>query len=416
MDWHELSEVCYGLIQEGRHPATIYRPEYFDSPFDQAVKILMQKGATKEDVAKVISSSYMTDAADAVHKFNGLGEYQNFDWNKELIKAYEGVKLSKRLEKAAKGLKNNEPVDLLPVYGDLQSIVAGGASGLSLAKDVDYNHYKPFQKSGNPVIDKILGGFPSDGPIIVYGVTGVGKSHWLASTMDYLLHQYPNKKGAIYTLEMSAEHYLWRETNMYPTLKEVMDRLYVSGSVRNIEELVAEISAMGVDYVGLDDMDNIVKSSDAAEYENVYRRVKEVCRFLKIPFFVLCQPNREAKRAIEVGDRFLGRYDVAWSGSAENSAALQIALQKANSLDMNSDMFPTDDDTLFYEIMWKSRDGWPSDYSPTGQEGPGAIVTKQGKQAWRGEVYAGKYKLWSPGSSSRNSIGKKKNDTSRSKT
>ena len=97
-----------------------------------------------------------------------------------------------------------------------------------------------------------------------------------------------------------------------------------------VEEVVAEVSALGVDAVGLDDMDNLVKSSDASEYENVYRRVKEMCRFLKIPVFVLAQPNRVAKQS--TSERFLGRYDIAWSGSAENSAALQIALPATVSI------------------------------------------------------------------------------------
>lgn len=398
MNWTELSEINFGLIIESRIPASAYRLESFDAPYDQGVKILQMKGATKEDVAKVLNSQIISDAHDSVHKWNGISEKANFDWCKALVEAKMRHDIAKKLSKASKRMQENEEYDLLPLFGDIQSIVAGQSIGLSLAQEVDYNHYKPFAKSGNPTIDKILGGFPTDGPIIVYGVTGVGKSHWAASTIDYLLHEYPQKTAGIYTLEMSAEHYLWRETNMFPSLKDVMDRLYVSGSVRNIEELVAEVSSKRLDYVVLDDMDNVVRSSDASEYEGVYRRVKEICRFMKIPFFVLCQPNREAKHAVERGDRFLGRYDIAWSGSAENSAALQIALQKANSMDMASDMFPTADDELYYQVFWKSRDGWPGDYDEKGQSGPGAIVTEKGKQSWRGSVYAGKYKLWTPSS------------------
>lgn len=407
MNWTELSEINFGLVLEGKVPVSAYRPDNFETPYDVGIETLLQKGATKEDVAKVLSPQIISDAHDAVCKWNGISEKENFDWNKALIEAKQRHEIARKLDKASRRMKENDDYDLLPLFGDLQSIVAGHTSGLSLAKEVDYNHYKPFAKSGNPIIDKILGGFPTDGPIIVYGLTGVGKSHYAASTIDYLLHEYPQKTAGIYTLEMSAEHYLWRETNMYPSLKDVMDRLYVSGSVRNIEELVAEISAKRLDYVVLDDMDNIVRSSDASEYENVYRRVKEVCRFLKIPFFVLCQPNREAKHAVERGDRFLGRYDVAWSGAAENSAALQIALQRANSMDMDSDMFPTSDDDMWYQILWKSRDGWPGDYDPKAQVGPGAIITAKGKQSWRGNVYAGKFKLWPPASGGR-SIKKKK--------
>lgn len=412
MNLQELSEVNFGLCLDGRVPATIYQPVWFSTPYDKGIEILQQKGATKEDVAQVLSSAYINDAHNAVKKWNGIGDTENFDWAKAIATAYRKGELSRRLAKASKKLAENEDVDILPLYGDLGNLISEESSGLSLASTIDATHYKPFIKSGNPVLDKILGGIPADGPIIVYGATGVGKSHWAAGMMSYLLHQYPDKTGGIYTLEMGAEHYLWREMNMFPDLKDVLDRLYVSGSVRDIEELVAEVTAKRLDFVVLDDMDNMVKSSEAGEYERVYRRIKEICRFLKIPVFVLCQPNREAKHSIERGERFLGRYDIAWSGGAENSAALQVALQKVvSSLDMESTTFPTDEEQeLFYEIFWKSRDGWPSDYDPAGQQGPGAIVRCSSKQAWRGQPYGGKLKLWQPNSSGKK-IGKKSKKT-----
>src|SRR5688572_3547061 len=88
MNWRDISEICYGLVQEGKHPATLYLPEMFVTPYDKAIEILLKKGSSKEDVAKVVASSYMTDAADAVHRFNGLGEYQNYDWAKALSQAW----------------------------------------------------------------------------------------------------------------------------------------------------------------------------------------------------------------------------------------------------------------------------------------------------------------------------------------
>lgn len=407
MNNEQLSELNFGLIIDERVPVTMYKPVWFSAPYDKAVELLLQKGATKEDLAKVISSSYLTDAHNSVKKMNGLGE--SMDWAKTLQTSYYNVQIGDKLQKFARKLKENDPVDLLPLYGEIGSLVSNESTGLSLASEIDAVHYKPFIKSGNPVIDKILGGIPADGPIIVYGPTGVGKSHWAASMMDYLLHQYPDKIGGIYTLEMGAEHYLWREMNMFPSIKDILDRLYVSGSVRDIEEFVAEVTAKKLDFVVLDDMDNVVKSSDASEYERVYRRIKEICRFLKIPVFVLCQPNREAKHAIERGERFLGRYDIAWSGGAENSAALQIGLQKvSNSLDMEATTFPTsEDEELYYEIFWKSRDGWPSDYHEDGQCGPGAIIRNKSKMAWRGQPYGGKLKLWQPNSGGKK-IGKSK--------
>lgn len=410
MNWKELSEICYGLVQEQRHPATLYKPDMFVEPYDKAIEILQKKGASKEDVAKVISSAYMTDAADAVHRFNGLGEYQNYDWAKALNDAWFNAQVGKKFQKIGKKLQENEDVDLLPVYGELTSYVARESSGLTLGSEINYTDYKPFKKSGYKPIDMTLGGIPSDGPIIIYGLTGVGKSTLATSIINSLLHQYPNETAAVYTLEMNKEHWLWRTKNLFPSIQQVLDRLYVSGSVRDVEELVAEITAKKVNYVVIDDMDNLVRSSDASEYERIYRRVKEICRFMGIPVFVLGQPNRVAKVAISNGERFLGPYDVAWSGAAENSAALQIAIQVTNGLDMKSEEFPTNDEDMNYMIFWKSRDGWPADRDPQGrgQRGPGAVIMYR-SPTWDGKPYGDRWRIHSPVSGS-NKIGKKKRE------
>lgn len=408
MNWRDISEICYGLVQEGRHPATLYRPEMFVTPYDKAIEILLKKGSTKEDVAKVVSSSYMTDAADAVHRFNGLGEYQNYDWAKALREASLNAERGKRFQKLGKRMENNEEVDILPLFGELSSAIAQDSNGLVLGSQVDYKTYKPFKKSGFAPIDNTLGGIPSDGPIVIYGLTGVGKSTVATSIINSLLHQYKDDTAAIYTLEMNKEHWLWRTTNLFPSIKEVLDRLYVSGSVRDVEELVAEITAKRVNYVVIDDMDNLVKSSDASEYERIYRRVKEICRFMGIPVFVLGQPNRGAKFEVSSGNRFLGPFDVAWSGAAENSAALQIAIQVTNGLDMKSEEFPTEDYDMQYLIFWKSRDGWPADRDPKAMRGPGAVVMEKSPD-WNGKPYSGKWKIWSPQSGGQK-IGKSKKE------
>lgn len=400
MNWQELSEINFGLCLEGRLPSSMYKSEWFTTPYDKGMEILSRSGASKEDVAKVLSSAYISDAHDSVHKWNGIGETENFDWNKSLRVAYENFERGKKLEKISKKLKENEEVDILPLYAELGTAISGESFGLKPASEIDFKSYKPFKPSGYDPIDKTIGGIPTDGPIIVYGLTGVGKSKFAVAVINGLLHKHPTETAAIYTLEMNAEHWLSRSLKLFPSLSEVLDRLYVSGSVRDMEELVAEVSAKKVNYVVLDDMDNMVKTSDASEYERIYRRVKEVCRFLGIPFFVLCQPNRAAKFAVESGERFLSRFDVAWSGAAENSAALQVALMTTNALDMQAETFPTSDNDLDYIIFWKSRDGWWGDIDPTKSVGPGSVVLEHSVN-WSGKPYGGKWKLWNVQSGSK---------------
>lgn len=406
MNWRQIAEVCFGLVHEGRHPATLYRPEWFPNPYDSGIELWQKKGSTKEDVAKVVDGSYLADASNAVHKYNGLGEYQNFDWSKALQNAYMYREVGQKLQKVGKQLENNEPVEILPIYGQLTSLVSSQSNGLVLAKDVKYGEYKPFKKCGYAPIDNTLGGIPSDGPIIIYGLTGVGKSTIATAIISGLLNLYPEDTAAVYTLEMGAEHWMYRSMNMFPKLKKVLDRLFVSGSVKDIEELVAEVTAKRVNYVVIDDMDNIVRSSDASEYERVYRRVKEICRFMNIPVFVLGQPNRLAKMAVGNGERFLSPYDVAWSGAAENSAALLMAVQVANSLDMKSEEYATTDANMQYLIYHKSRDGWPSDRDPRAMKGPGAVILEHSPD-WNGKPYGDKWRIW-PKDSGGQAIGAKK--------
>jgi hypothetical protein len=406
MNLRDLSEINFGLVLEQRVPPTLYKPEWFCEPFNSGLEILMKPGATREDVAKKLSVAYLNDAHDAVKRMNGLGETENFDWAKSLRVAYENAQRGAKLKRIAKRLEENEDVDILPLYSELGSAIANESFGLRPASEIDYKTYKPFMPCGYEPIDKTLGGIPSDGPIIVYGLTGVGKSKFATALVNGFLHQYPEKRAAVFTLEMNAEHWLWRTMSLFPTMKDVLPRLNISGQAKDIEDVVAQVTQGKYDIAVLDDMDNMVKSSDASEYERIYRRVKEVCRFLGIPFIVLGQPNRTAKIAVDNGERFLSKYDVAWSGSAENSAALQVALQTTNGLDMKSQEFPTADESLDYLIFWKSRDGWPGDYDPKLSVGPGAVVMSHSAN-WQGNPYGKKWKLW-PVNSGGKAIGKEK--------
>ena len=105
---------------------------------------------------------------------------------------------------------------------------------------------------------------------------------------------------------------------------------------------------------------------------------------------VPAQPNRTAK----LSSRFLNVYDAAWSGAAENSAALFLALQAVDpsTTEWEDNRFPVhskDGGLRYFIIAWKSRDGWPL------QSGHGAIrieadANGQYKKLWVGDVYQNK--------------------------
>ena len=417
MNHLEVSQINFGLILSNRRTPQSYIADDFEYPFSDAVKYCQEhEDWSKEDLVKILAPTFIQDAEHAIVSLNGMGD--STDWAAILRDYAEDARLGEVLERSGKNLKKGKQVDYLTLSGHIQSRILKQSTGLTKLEDIDCENYQPFIKSGYHPIDSILGGIPADGPIVVYGLTGVGKSHWLANIMSKFLHEHKDKTGAIYTLEMGAEHWKWRETKMYKHLLEVNDRLHVSGSVGDIEQLVAEIATKNLSVVGIDDLDGLARENSAAEFERLYKKVKEVCRFMKIPVFVLAQPNRAAK----LRGGFLGRYDVAWSGAAENSAAMLIALQRTNSLDLGDEdevhMFETFDENHEYMIVWKSRDGWPGDYAEGGQVGPGAIILNQSKRLWEGEPIGEKWNddyskllkpgtLWTPYSVKRMKKGKK---------
>lgn len=384
MSRHKVSEIVFGLIWTDRLPPQAVRSDWLTNPFDKAVEYLQRPNVKKEDVSMVIDGTYLAEAFGAVQHLNGAGE--GIEWVKMLSRIWHRERSGLKLRRVADGLVANDDVDIVDAYNELSTLVAGDReTGLVQASTVDYTTYKPFMPSGNDYIDKIIGGIPTDGPIITYGPTGIGKSHFAASIVDGFLDYYKDRSAAIYTLEMNHQHYLNREINMYPRLAKNLDRLLVSSTVRTPEELMSEVMTNRLDLVVLDDMDNMVTESSAAQYEHVYRIVKTIVRLKSIPFIVLAQPNRGGK----TGGKFLTLYDVAWSGAAENSAAMFIALQDVASTDYgwNDPTYPVTETRHFYMQFLKSRDGWPA------QMGPGAIILEPSSTMWRGQLFNNEYRL-----------------------
>lgn len=399
MEWRELSEVTFGLVLEGRIPASAVRPEYFDAPYDKGIEILSKKGASREDVAKVLNSSYISDAHDAVHKWNGISEKENFDWLKALIESQRHFDMSKKLDKVSKRLKVNEEVDLLGIYGDLQSILSNDHSGLTPLSEIDYKNFVPMMESGWDVLDDIVGGIPKHGLIVVLGETKVGKSFFLGQMVNKFLHKHKKKTAAIFTLEMPGEEYAQRTVSMYPEFAELGDRVFISGDAKGIDDIILEVGMKNVDFVGIDFVDWLIKGeASEASYSYVYRRCVEMGRLLKIPVCLLAQPNREGVKY----QKFLTKFDARYTGMAENSAWMFIALQIANELDMDDEKYPLFPENHEYIQFLALRGKWPK------QEGPGAVILERSNRKWNGKVKNGR--LWTPYATKSSIKRKKKED------
>lgn len=323
--WHDLSETVAGLAAEGVLLGTLLNPDHFYPPFNVIAKKL-KNGGTKEDliVPGKIDSDMLNRMHNKVARFNGAGTM--YDWLSMLETAFTRYSLGDKFGRLSYKLMNNEDVDLSEIHQATREYMERKlVSGIRPASQIDWQTYKFFMRSGNEYIDNIFGGWPTDGPIVVFGPQATGKSFYGAGMAIDLLCAHSTKTAAIYSFEMGEEHYIRRTHKMFPEMESLLlDRLYVSGHVHSPEDLVNEVNTHQFDFVVIDDMENMVKGApDPGKYEEAYKIIKSICRFSKIPIVVLAQPNREGKK----GGRFLRPYDIAWAG--ENDAALMIALQNA---------------------------------------------------------------------------------------
>lgn len=412
LDWYQLSRRNMGLILLNKKHPSSYLPDDFSPPFDEILDYMLDSPEwSPESVHQKFSCTDELQAATRdVKALNGAGD--SVDWASELkIESY-WHNLGSDLERIGHSAKKGERPDLLPVVSKMRSVSVNEKGGLQRADEVDWKSAKGLQKSGWKAIDTTFGGIPESGPLVVYGTTGTGKSFWTNQLLNKFLHYYKDKTAAAFSLEMSEKRYLKRGFEMYPSLEEVSDRLYVSGKARGIDEIVSDVSTTReVSIVVIDSIDYLVKQIDASNFERTWKSIVELGRLLEIPVVVTAQPNRVAK--YNAMNRFIQKYDIAWSGAAEDSAEQLIGLQVVeghNAREMEfekTDEFPVfpNEDKVYYMICWKQREGWPV------LKGPGAVILKDsGEKLWEGEAH--KDKLWRPGEASR-TVGGSPSGTSR---
>lgn len=386
MDLAGLSEINFGLIIRKIKTASMYDPDIFFPPYDEAIAFLKKHPkASVEDVTQVIAPSAYHSAEKAAISVNGMGN--TVDWPAKLQRAFDAYQLGRMMKKNGEKLEKNEDVDFLEMQGRAQKFIEDqSAGGLAKLKDIDYEGFQPFQQSGWDLIDNIFGGIPNSGLLVAFGETGMGKSFWLSKLFKEYLLFHKKKTGAVYTLEMTGEEYAQRSVKMYPDLMKAKDRFYISGMARKVDEIIAEVTSKRLDIVGIDFVDWLVDEASEPAYTYVYKRLVELGRMLGITVVLLAQPNREGVKY----KKFLTKFDLRWTGMAENSAWQLIALQEANHLDIDDTKYPSYDDDHLYMINLKQRGGWPK------QIGPGAIIIEPGSKAkWDGK--AKNNKLWKPG-------------------
>ena len=409
MDARELALSIIGRLADGRANPQEFPFESFPAPYNQAIKLIKahpemigDKDAIDILLGQALTYDEIVDAHIQASRLNGLGIDGVFNWAGNMREATDKLTMIPEMKRVLRACEQNDPVEWTSLYTKIGSVLSGRTRGPRPANQIDYKNYKPYMKSGIKYIDEIIGGWPTDGPIVVLASQGVGKSYFVFYAICSWLIAHPDETAAIYTLEMSDEHFLARNLEVYPEFIPLVEcetpRLHISSTCRGVDEISAEVSTGKYGFIGIDAMKQLTKGGDTSVYDKTYQVIVEICRFQKIPVMVIAHPNREGKKS----GKFISTYDAYMSGAAEDAAAMLISLNVVSYADpewIDTRFVPVESENpqktdRFYVCFWKFRDNRPAAM----QQGLGAIRiepdkhTGYYKQIWVGNALGNK--LW----------------------
>ena len=407
MDARELSLSIIGRIADGRASPGQFVADDFAAPYNQAMKVIKShpEAVGKKDVIDVLLSQVLTwdditEAHNQAGRLNGLGEDGVFDWRGALVESTSKLTMMPELKRMLRACEQNDPIDWTSLHSKVNQMIAGRKDGPIAANLIDFESHVSYMPSGIGWLDSVIGGWPTDGAIVVVAPQGTGKSFFQFFSICSWLQINPEKTACIYTLEMPAKHYLARSLEMYPQFLDIVrsGRLFVSSSARSAEEIAAQTAIGKYGFIGVDDVVRVAKIASAERFEATYITLADISRLEGIPVQILAQPNREAKKS----GKFIDIFDAAWSGAAENAAAMFMTLNKVFYADptwVDERFVPVESENphkteRLYACFWKFRDTRPAQY----QQGIGAIRiepdkhTGYYKQIWVGSALGNK--LW----------------------
>lgn len=372
LNWQDLSEVCFGLVVTKRVIANKFSGPMFTSPYDEAFDAFFA-GATKTKLSALLGPALETalDAASSVSDESA----EEVEWHKNLLFSSKAYGLGKKLEVAAKKLVRGEiikPEDAMMYAGAFKDIGNPDSLGLLLSKDIDLDDFEPTMLSGYAPIDTNLGGIVCAGNIMIMATTGKGKSLFTQQFVGHFLNLYPEKKVAIWSLEMTNQQYLIRGLKLYPLFRKAHEegRILVSDTMTTIYDVGTQAAASGVDMIIVDYVDYLIRGeASESKYAEVYVQMNNISRTLNIPFIMLMQPNRQSYTGIP--KMWHGRY----SGMGENVAAQFWVLHEPKSEEDCGEFLYVE--KSMYIVAWKQRFGFKR-----GFKGPGAIVLPKSDNLW----------------------------------
>ena len=383
-DWQTLSEITFGLVLSGKVDSTQFQAVNFFEPYHKGFEVWKASGS-KTKVVETISDSHYNTALEAASSVSSI-DAEEIEWHERLRYAANAYSLGVQTGKLSKKLLKGDKIELseaTELGSSFKDLANPKQVGLTQSNELDLDSEEDIIDSGYLPIDTHLGGIPASGNILVMGTTGIGKSLFSQVFLGGFLTRYPDKKAAIYSLEMTSGQYIRRGLKLYPEFKRAHEngQVFVSDRSTTIDTVGFEVAAGNYDIVVVDYIEYLIKGEGSeSKYAEIYKNMNDISRDLKIPFMMLLQPNREAYKG-----GVPKMWHARWSGMAENVAAQFWTLYSPKGEDETNGDFVFVDKSK-YLICWKSRFGWMSDarIAPDGKDrkGPGAIVLPDVRTVW----------------------------------
>jgi len=380
----EQSELVAGLVWQGRVSANKVHPRMFVPPLNEIMNDFLS-GKPPEEIISIHGNAPIQNAIYRAQGVNGLGEDVDQVMVLETLNAK--YRASQRLEKLSRKLEEGKEID----WSELTDIAAMGQ-----VDSVDYFHalntiearITPFIKCGFTPWDRLIGGIPETGLIIVAGDPGSAKTTLCIEILKDFIRLYPKKVGVLNSLEMLLEDAAMRAHEVDPKLTEDEScRFLISEHQSDPVEIInkaATVQNLGLLVVDFADLMIRGETTESAT-AHIYRTLAQGAKSLRIPIILIAQLNR-TKRDIP------RPYHIRYSSMAEIVSSLIVMLHNPthgfretwDNIDKNNPLHKQIPG-LGWHLVWKCRGGFRVEHEgiPEEQRGPFAMGLRYlGSKGW----------------------------------
>lgn len=367
-----VSEIVCGLVISNKLSSSAVRTELLFPPYDEVVKLYKSGITETEALIERVDLGPVQASLEAVKSLNGLS---GSDWLSILDNTYMKYNMGIRLEKLGKKMQRGDDVDVAEVRHVANQFGKGktGRTKLSEVQSVEL----PFILTGWKALDTHLMGIPEAGLIVIGGDSGVGKTTFMRDLSKSFVRTHPDKKAAIYSLEMFLPEIATRYREPKGMPKELEERIEINCDPLSMEEVVSDASE--IDNLGLvmiDFADMMIKGEiSEGKMSEIYLTAHYAAKQLHVPIVLFCQFSKAYQGGLPRPAH------IRWTAMAEKLAWMILMLYRPAE-----DYHAEEDDAklpvisdIGYIIAWKIRGGFRAHKD----DSPGAIqLPFDGEKGW----------------------------------